>query len=336
MHAKTSFAALLLRTALRFLPALLVLSLVQAREPDGADQVFAAAKRDNAANRVGGGFPGGGGGWVTAPMEAEGVQFRTFSSRAVGEEVSYHVFLPPAYEEQPDRRFPVIYWLHGLGPGINGIPFISRFYGDAMASGEMPPAIIVFANGLPRGMWCDSKDGSTPVESMLIRDLIPHIDRTYRTIASREGRMLEGFSMGGYGAARLGLKYPEMFRGFSMLGAGPLQLDFLEDRPGLQPLGMRQQLLDDVYGGDMDYFRAQSPWMQAKLSRGKLPKDFKIRMVIGAEDSSRDNNRALSEHLLSLGIKHEYIEVPGVQHEPIGTLSGSRNAAFYRAALPSP
>ncbi len=336
MQSPSTSLARLVRAALHVLPLLLALSFAQAGEQEDAEQFFAAARRPDAADRGGAGFFGGGSRWVTAPMEAEGVQFRTFNSRTVGEKVSYHVFLPPAYEEQPDRRFPVIYWLHGLGPGINGIPFISRFYGEAMAAGEMPPAIIVFANGLPRGMWCDAKDGSTPVESMLIRDLIPHIDRTYRTIATREGRMLEGFSMGGYGAARLGLKYPEMFRGFSMLGAGPLQLDFLEDRPGLQPLEMRRQLLDDVYGGDMQYFRAQSPWMQAKVSKGKLPKDFKIRMVIGSEDSSRDNNRALSDHLLSLGIKHEYIEVPGVEHEPIGTLSGSRNAAFYRAALPSP
>ena len=322
-----------LRLGCRVLPAFLALSLVHGRGPDDVVQVAAAGRPAFAPDAR-----GGGGSWVTAPVEAEGVKFATFKSSIVGEKVSYHVYLPTAYQEQPDRRFPVIYWLHGLGPGINGIPFLARHYGEAMDAGEIPPAIIVFVNGLPRGMWCDSKDGSTPVESMLVRDLIPHVDRTYRTIASREGRVLEGFSMGGYGAARLGLKYPSLFRGFSALGAGPLQLDFLADGPGLQPLEMRRSLLEDVYGGDMNYFRAQSPWTLAEASRGKLPKDFKIRIVVGTGDNSRENNRALHERLDSLGIKNDYVEVPGVEHEPIGTLTGSRQSAseFYRALLPSP
>ena len=67
--------------------------------------------------------------------------------------------------------------------------------------------------GLPRSLWADSKDGAAPVETVFIKEVITDVDRAFRTVASREGRILEGFSMGGYGAARLGFKYPQIFAG---------------------------------------------------------------------------------------------------------------------------
>ena len=51
--------------------------------------------------------------WTTAPVTAPGVQYRTFSSAAAGTTVSFHIYLPPAYANEPNRRFPVLYWLHG-------------------------------------------------------------------------------------------------------------------------------------------------------------------------------------------------------------------------------
>ena len=72
--------------------------------------------------------------------------------------------------------------------------------------------IAVFVNGLAGNtMYCDTPDGKYPVESVIMKDLIPHVDATYRTVASREGRAVEGFSMGGFGAAHFGFKYPEVF-----------------------------------------------------------------------------------------------------------------------------
>jgi endo-1,4-beta-xylanase len=60
-------------------------------------------------------------------------------------------------------------------------------------------------------MYVDWKDGSAPMETIIVKELVPHIDATYRTIATREGRLLDGYSMGGYGAARLGFKYHDLF-----------------------------------------------------------------------------------------------------------------------------
>ena len=66
-------------------------------------------------------------------------------------------------------------------------------------------------NGGKTTMYKDSYDGKYMGETNIIRELIPHIDGTYRTIAARYGRCIEGFSMGGRGSTRLAMKYPDMF-----------------------------------------------------------------------------------------------------------------------------
>lgn len=270
--------------------------------------------------------------WVTAAADTARADYRIFWSEAAGRPVSFHIYLPPAYAIEAARRFPVLYWLHGSGPGILGVAPLCRFFGDAIDTGKIPPMIIVFPNGLPTGMWCDAKEGATPMETILMDDLIPHVDGTFRTIASRDGRIIEGFSMGGYGAGRIGLKFADQFRALSMFGAGPLQLDFLVDDPNLQPLPVRRRIFASVYGSDMDYFEAQSPWRLAEQRAGSLPEAFSIRIMVGTEDSMLDNNRALSDHFLDLGIDHEYRELPGIGHNPLQTLQaiGPTNWAFYR------
>ena len=277
-----------------------------------------------------------GGGWVTNPAESQLVEFRTFPSRAVGARVSYHVFLPKQYHSQPRRRFPVIYWLHGSGPGIRGIPALAQFFADAMDNEEMPPAIVVFPNGLHDGMWVNSKDGRRPVESMVVRELLPLVDGKYRTIASRTGRIVQGFSMGGYGAGRLGLKYAEKFRALAMYGAGPLQRNFLDKDPNLKPLEIRKRIFQTTYGGDSNYFLANSPWQQAQARKTSLPPDFRVRLVVGQEDHQvLKGNVDFHDHLTSLGIGHSFQQIPGVGHNPQQLLAADRHELmeFYRDVL---
>lgn len=277
-----------------------------------------------------------GGGWVTPAADSYLVELKTFPSRAARSKVSYHVYTPSAYTANPRQRFPVIYWLHGSGSGVKGIPFLAQFFHDAMESGKMPPAIVVFPNGLPDGMWVDSKDGQRPVETMFVSELLPLIDRSYRTIPRREGRVVEGFSMGGYGAGRLGLKYPERFRAVSMYGAGPLQRNFLANDPNLQPMEVRRRIFGKTYGNDAGYFLRSSPWELARARAKNLPADFHLRMVVGEDDKLLDNNLAFHQHLSALGLKHDYLQVPGVGHNPRDILAGSEDEAmaFYRAVLP--
>jgi endo-1,4-beta-xylanase len=116
--------------------------------------------------------------------------YRTFHSRTINGQVSYLVYLPPDYEAHPERRYPVVYWLHGLGCGpATGAVFVWRL-DEAIKAGRAPAMIAILVNGLRASMYCDSADGRTPVESVIITDLIPHVDGTYRTVPRREGRAL--------------------------------------------------------------------------------------------------------------------------------------------------
>jgi enterochelin esterase-like enzyme len=275
--------------------------------------------------------------WVTSPASYNLIQYEKFESKSIGSLVSYHILLPPTYHIQKARRFPVIYWLHGSGPSVKGIPALSEFFANAMETGKMPQAIIVFPNGLPDGMWIDSKDLQWPVESILVDELLPLIDRTYRTIVSREARIIEGFSMGGYGAGRLGLKYSDKFRAISMYGAGPLQQNFLADDRNLKPLELRRRIFSKTYGNDLGYFLSNSPWELAKMHGKSLPLDFRIRIIVGDEDHQVINaNIAFHDHLNKLGLKHEFIKVPKIGHRPMDLLRATEDAAmkFYLSVLP--
>lgn len=272
--------------------------------------------------------------WVLPESTAPRLQRVLFDSKAAGEPVSCYVFTPENYDAAKEQRFPVLYWLHGSGGSSPGSAAqVAQRYGEAMRTGKIPPMIMVFPNGLPMGMWCDWKDGSVKLETMFIEELIPHIDRSFRTLAKREGRIIEGFSMGGYGAARLGFKHPQLFAAVSLFGAGPLQADFNE-APRAGPRG-RDQVLGTVYGGDMAYYRAQSPWLIAEQNVEKLRSGLLIRQIIGDRDETLGFNREFKQHLEALKIPHTYRQLPDVPHNPNRVLDtlGDDNWAFYRQAL---
>lgn len=271
--------------------------------------------------------------WVTPSAEAPNTQQVLFPSPSVGEAVSFHIYLPDEYAEDSTQRFPVLYWLHGGGGGLDGIRPLVQHFRQAMQSGSVPPFIIVFPNGLPHGMWCDSKDGRQPVERMFIDDLLPYVDAHYRTIAARRGRIVEGFSMGGYGAARFGFKYGELFGGFSLMGAGPLQLDFSVVSPGNQALQPR--IFKEVYGEDMAYFEAQSPWRLAEQYGPSLPHPTPKRIVVGTADYVLQNNLNFHELLEGLGIPCQLHVFPGIGHSmpPLLQALGEANWGFYRAVF---
>jgi poly(3-hydroxybutyrate) depolymerase len=274
--------------------------------------------------------------WVTPEVKAPGVSFHTFESPAAKARVSYHLFTPLAYEREPERRFPVVYWLHGSGGGLPGIPQVAARFARAIEDGKAPPCLVVFGNGMPDGMYVDWKDGSAPLETVIVKELLPHVDASYRTIARREGRLLDGYSMGGYGAARLGFKYPELFRAVSMMGSGPLQENLLDaPRAGRR---RAMEVLERVYGGDPDYFRSVSPRTLAERQADAIARGSLIRMVCGDQDNLLSNNRDFHEHLERLGIPHTWTVLPGVDHDPLGTLEalGDSNWAFYRQAFGEP
>lgn len=272
--------------------------------------------------------------WILPETNAPRVQRVLFESPSAAQQVSCYVFTPIEYDLATEQRFPVLYWLHGAGgSSLAAVTQLAQRYDQAMRTRAIPPMLLVFPNGLPLGMWCDWKDDSVKLETQFIEELMPHIDRSYRTIAQRKGRLIEGFSMGGYGAARLGFKYPHLFAGISLLGAGPLQTDFNE-APRAGPPG-RDRVLGTVYGNDMAYFLAQSPWHLAEQNAESLRTGVVIRQIIGDRDETLSFNRDFKQHLDTLKIPHIYRQLPSIPHHPnlmLETL-GEDNWTFYNQVL---
>ncbi len=272
--------------------------------------------------------------WVTPQVQAAGVTFHTYASSAARSKVSYHLYTPPAYTQFRAQRFPVLYWLHGSDSPYQGIPQLAGTFDAAIRAGKIPPMLIVFPNGLDHGQYVNSKDGKQPIETMIIRELLPLVDRSFRTIADRKGRIVEGFSMGGYGAGRLGFKYPELFGTVSMDAAGTLDLDFSGPRATENP-EERNEILRTVYGNDMAYYRACSPLTITTANVRALRGTQRIRQVIGDLDFTLSDNVAFHGHLDRLGIRHEFKTVAGVKHECAKLIAGlgEGNWSFYRDAL---
>lgn len=277
--------------------------------------------------------------WVTGQASAIHTQRVVFESDVVRGPVSFHVYVPEVYAEDTEERFPVLVWLHGGGGGIAGIPPLVNLFHGAMARGDIPPMLLVFPNGLPLGMWTDSVDGRQPVETLLMTEILPLVDATYRTLPPASGRILEGWSMGGYGALRLGLIYSGAFAGISALGAGPLQLDFLAEGPRSSLAG-RRQILEQVYGGSLDRFAEVSPWRLAETVRhGDAPgPGVPLRLGVGLRDELFEMNLRFHTHLTELGIPHEFIEVDGVGHDPLAFIQalGDEFWRFHREVLDPP
>ena len=245
--------------------------------------------------------------WVdpvrTAP---NGTKYETFASKVLESDVSYLVYLPPGYEKDT-KRCPVIYWLHGLGGNQRaGASIFVPHVDSAIRKGAMPPAIVVIVNGMVNSFYCDWANGKRPIESVIVKDLIPHVDKTYRTVPRRDGRIIQGYSMGGYGAAHLAFKYPEVF-GSVVVDAGAL----------IGETAMKGSNLAETFKdafGDKDRFLAEHPFQLVEKNADKIRNKTNIRVGVGKDDNLLSKNRDLHELLQRLKIEHEYEVVPGVAH----------------------
>jgi S-formylglutathione hydrolase len=126
------------------------------------------------------------------------------------------VYLPPSYQKQPNRRYPVVYFLHGYGVNAErywNMMTVPETADKLMADGAVHEMILVHPDAFTiyNGSMYSSSPTSGDWEEYITHDLVTYIDSHYRTIATREGRGLAGHSMGGYGTVRIGMKYPEVF-----------------------------------------------------------------------------------------------------------------------------
>jgi predicted alpha/beta superfamily hydrolase len=153
--------------------------------------------------------------WVNPNMQTmPGLSHHILASKAMGHDVGYVVWTPTEYATNVSTRYPVIYFLHGAGGNESAdAAGFSGWAAKAMADGSLPPVLCVFPNGGMSGYRGE-------VERMITEELIPTIDRDYRTTAKPESRALAGFSMGGSGAVYLSIMHPELFCAAGSMGGG--------------------------------------------------------------------------------------------------------------------
>jgi enterochelin esterase-like enzyme len=153
---------------------------------------------------------------VSGAASAGGTRAGTLTTAKAGA-IDYAVYLPYGYSapKNAKARYPVLYLLHGRGDTMQAWTRIKADLDKLIDDGTIAPVIAVLPDApwSERGGWyVDSAyDGGSAVETMLTRDLVSHVDGTYRTAAHRGARLVGGYSMGGYGALRYALAHQDLF-----------------------------------------------------------------------------------------------------------------------------
>jgi S-formylglutathione hydrolase FrmB len=245
------------------------------------------------------------------------VEYKTFQSKLLGREVRYGLYLPPSYNSSPAKKYPVLYFLHGLNE--NEQRWSSRGQTDVMldrmiAEGKIGEFIVAIPFG-SISFYTNTRDGSEKWEDMIVTEFIPAIESTYRVNASRATRGISGISMGGYGSLKIAMKHPDLFGSVSAHSPVLIQdlaaVQSIPGRPGrIQALTM---LFDKIYGitQDLTYWEANNPMTLAK-DRSKW-NSMKVYFDCGTEDEYGffTGTRQLDDFLTKAGYPHEAHLYPG-------------------------
>ncbi|HXM11600.1 MAG TPA: alpha/beta hydrolase family protein [Terriglobales bacterium] len=248
------------------------------------------------------------------------IDCNALQSRVLGQTVHYCVILPPGYDAatagHSPRRYPVLYFLHGLGDNEQTL-----FKGggwdlieDLRQKGQISDFLVIAPEG-KRSFFINSADGRVSYGDFFIREFIPYIESHYSIRRERSARAISGVSMGGYGALRFALAYPELFSSVSaqsaaLIAQSPRQT---ETMPMLTPLS---GLLGAVFGNPVDlrHWSQNSPFVLAKQNRALIRSTkLSIYFNCGREDEFGFENGAAELHrqLQAEGIEHEYHLYPG-------------------------
>jgi len=244
------------------------------------------------------------------PASGQALEGLRFNSRVLGRDVSYAIYLPPDYATST-RRYPVVYLLHGYTDNESGwIQFgeVNMAADRAIADREIPPMIIVMPDGGVSWYINDSQN-KVRYEDMFVQELIPHIDRSYRTRPSREFRGVSGLSMGGWGTLVYALRHPELFSACAAFSAAVWEDDEI--------LGMKQDTWDEyvgpIFGAGLSgkdrltpHFRQVSPLDLAKTLPEESLKKVRYYIDCGDDDFLIRGNCALHLLLTDRKIPHEF------------------------------
>ena len=233
-------------------------------------------------------------------------------SKILGKQVPYCTLLPPSYDADKDRHYPILYFLHGLGD--NEQSFVRsggwNLTEDLWERHQLSEFLIVTPAG-EASFYINSHDGHSRYEDFLLREFIPFIEHRYRITGNRAERGIGGISMGGYGALRLAFLHPELFGSVTAQSAA-----LIEKLPDFKPsdaqASPRMQVLGGVFGSPPDraFWDRNNPLNIARTANlGAL----KIYFDCGSEDDFgfEAGAAALDKTLTARHITHEFHIYPG-------------------------
>lgn len=257
--------------------------------------------------------------WVTSPVPAlpTNVTHHTFRSASIKREVGYCLYLPPGYDKDTERRYPVIYHLHGAGGNETRSVYSASVLHEGILAGKLPEIVMVFPNGGRSTMYQDSGDGRFMAETMMIQELIPHIDSTYRTIADRKARCIEGFSMGGRGSTNLAMKYPQMFGSLFNQSGNVYHVSDAKNLPNA------------YLGDDPQRLRDNDAFLNLTKNLDFIKANLRIQVACGTADP--DHLKTVREYhaaLTAADVPHSYFEVEGLDHNQKKMIDGRKDTWF--------
>ena len=238
---------------------------------------------------------------LSAVQQVQGeLKTKTITGRISGEKITFDIYLPESYRKE-GVGYPVIYNLHGRGGSYKSGGAFRAAMKKAIADGILPPVIAVYPDGTKNGWYADSKDRSILIETHIIREIIPWVDANYNTKVSRDFRLIQGFSMGGYGASLLAAKFPELFSVCINYDGAMWNWKNM-----MRKSKKWQSVAPVMFDNDKTYYENNSsPWAFATLNQDKIKGRLQFRTLVGSLGSGLQEWR---DHLNSLDIEMDYVE----------------------------
>jgi S-formylglutathione hydrolase FrmB len=240
------------------------------------------------------------------------IECNSLPSKILAHPVNYCMVLPPSYDAYKTRKFPILYFFHGLGDNeqmfIHGGAF--NLAQDLWERGQIGEFLIATPNA-DATFYINSRDGKVRYEDFLVQEFLPGIESRYRVAPGRQNRGVAGVSMGGYGALHLVFRHPQLFSAVS--AHSPAIIDKLPAFTAPTSGGsVRSRVLGGVFGSPPDpvFWNRNSP---LTLARTTDLSGLKIYFDCGDQDDFgfESGATALDKLLDSRHILHEAHIYPG-------------------------
>jgi S-formylglutathione hydrolase FrmB len=245
------------------------------------------------------------------PTRSSRVECTSIHSNILQRDVPYCAMLPPSYAAEPQRRFPVSYYLHGLGDNEQSLVNLGGWATyDRLQREHKIGEFVVLAPAGGVSFYINSRDGRLRYEDFFLQEFLPAMEKKYRIGTTRAERGIMGISMGGYGAFHYAFKYPGRF---AALSANMPAL--IEQLPREFTEEWQQMLLGALLGTppDLAYFERNSPFRLARAAAAAELNRMTIYFECGTSDrfGFYRGVQAMDKLLTGRGVRHESHLYPG-------------------------